>query len=227
MIEAVRLGVVGRGGILWDGLDFTIGEGEVRLVTGPPSSGKSVLLKVLSAGLRPHAGEVLVGGRSLYRNGRAVAAAFRAETSVVAERFPAAEGRTVSDLFRLSALSASRLSAAEWKRREEELLALVGLPSAGPWGLATLSTSERARVALAVELLHGPRYLFADGLLGNAGGEWEDILAGLFRALAREGKTVVAMERVPPPRLAPAALTGVDVGPFRFYRCETGGAVPR
>lgn len=227
MIEAVRLGVVGRSGILWDGLDFTIAEGEIRVLTGPPASGKTVLLRVLSGGLRPHAGEVLVGGRSLYRGGRAEAAAFRATVGIVAERFPAGEGRTVSDLFRLSALSAAGLPAAEWKRREKELLELVGLPAAHDWDLATLSASERARAALAVELLHGPKYLFADGLLANAGTEWADMLAGLFRALAREGTTVIAVERSRPARLVPEGQAAERVGPFSMYRIEPGGQAAR
>lgn len=224
MIETVRLGVRGRRGILWDGLDFAAGEGEILVIAGPPSCGKSVLMAVLSGRMRPHAGEVLVGGRSLYREGEKQILAFRAAAGVVEENFLWPPGRTVRDIFRLSALAGRFLPPAELRAREEELLALVGLPEAAPWEIRALSLSERARVALAVELLHGPRYLFVDALFDRAGAPWEEALSGLLRALAKEGATVVAAERRPPARLVSASAEGDRAGPFCLFRWKAAGS---
>ncbi len=237
MIEAFRLGALGRSGTLWEGVDLSFGDGDVWLVAGPPSCGKSVLLRILRGDRRPEAGDVVVGGASLVRGGRD-AAAFRASAALVPESFPQADlaaprtgaPRTVGDLFRLSAIAAG-IPGAERKRREEELLALVGLSDApadadGPapggaqtWELASLSLSERARVALAAELLRNPKYLFADALVANAGREWSDRLGVLFRALAREGRTIVLAERAVPDRWQ-VVRTGdrAASGPFTFYR---------
>src|SRR5512143_3684065 len=140
MIEAFRLGARGWSGTLWDGVDLSFGDGDVWLVSGPPSCGKSLLLRILRGDRRPDAGDVVVGGESLVRGARDAAASFRASAGLVPESFPSAgfakpragTARTVGDLFRLSALVAGAIPATERKRREEELLALVGLSAPAP-----------------------------------------------------------------------------------------------
>ena len=74
MIEGFRVGVSGRAGTLWEGVDLSFGDGDVWLVCGPPSCGKSVLLRVLRGDRRPDAGDVVVGGESLVRGSRGAAA---------------------------------------------------------------------------------------------------------------------------------------------------------
>lgn len=250
MIEAFRLGALGRNGTLWDGVDLSFGDGEVWLVSGPPSCGKSVLLRILRGDRRPDAGDVVVGGESLVRGGRNAGASFRASAGLVPESFPSGgfagagpgAARTVGDLFRLSAIIAGAIPAKERKRREEELLTLVGLsepardseagtpPSgrADAWALSSLSLSERARVALAAELMRSPKYLFADMLVANAGRDWSDMLGALFRALAREGRTIVLAERAIPDRWQ-VSRTGDSAasGPFSFYRVGAPAHEPK
>lgn len=250
MIEGFRLGAFGRSGMLWDGVDLSFGDGEVWLVAGPPSCGKTRLLRVLRGERRPDAGDVVVGGESIVRGSRAAAAAHRASSGLVPESFPSGDPPdprmgapgTVGDLFRLSALAAGAIPAKERMRREEELLALVGLadpgrdPGAGTspsddpraWELSSLSLSERARVALAAELLRNPKYLFADALVANAGGEWTDRLGALFRALGREGRTIVLAERTVPERWQVSkAGDPAASGPFSFYRFGTPAPEPK
>ncbi len=251
MIEAFRLGALGRNGTLWDGVDLSFGDGEVWLVSGPPSCGKSILLRILRGDRRPDAGDVVVGGESLVRGARDAAASFRASAGLVPELFPSVDftepragtARTVGDLFRLSAIAAGAIPAKERKRREEELLALVGLSDPGPgadagtprsggaahaWELSSLSLSERARVALAAELLRNPKYLFADMLVANAGKGWSDTLGALFRALAREGRTIILAERAVPDRWQVArAGDPAASGPFSFHRVGAPAPEPK
>lgn len=219
MIEAVRLGAASGDGALWEDLDLVFADGEAWIVTGPPSCGKTVLLRILRGAWRPDTGEVLVGGKSLYRDGRKVMEEFRAAAAFVPERPPVRAGKTIADLFRLSALLCP-IPEKERRDRETDLLALIDLPGARDRDLATFSTSEIARIALAAELLRSPRYLFADGILASAGGDWTERLASLFRALAREGKTVVLSERTVPELLAAGAPGGTVRGPFRLHRIE-------
>ncbi len=222
MIEAFRLGFVSRNGTLWDGLDLAVGEGDVLVVTGPPGCGKTSLLRILRGVHRPDAGDVVAGGQSLYRGGAATA--FRAISGFVPESPPAWAGRTVHDVFLLSAAAGTGVPEGESDERESGLLAMMGLADARGWEIATLSASERARVALAAELFRGPRYLFADMLLANAGREWTDRLRALFRALAREERTIVLAEReLPESWRGRAGAEGEAKGPFLLYRIPAGG----
>lgn len=205
-------------------MDLAFDDGEVCVVTGPPASGKTLLLRILRGDRRPDAGDVVVGGESLYRGDGAATRAFLASSGVVPESFHAGGGHAVRDLFRLSSVAGAGISSKERREREEELLALMGIGGARDAALSSLSLSERARVSLAVELFRGPKVLFADMLLHNAGREWTDMLGGLFRALAREGKTILLAERTIPDRWRYAGGgDGIAKGPFRLFRFGAKG----
>ena len=218
MIEAFRLGILARGATLWDGVDLAFDDGSVSVIVAPPSSGKTALLSVLRGQRRPDAGDVVVGGASLFRAPGATVRSYRASCAHVAERFADPAGRTVEDLFRLSALAGGGMREENRRERQERLLSMVGLPEARGWDLSTLSASERVRAALAAELLRGPRFLFADGIVAAAGSPFREMLAGLFRALAREGNTIVIAERQLPERWLAAAGEATAAGPFRVHR---------
>lgn len=219
MIEAFRLGVFTRGAILWDGLDFAFGDGEAWMIAGPPSSGKTVLLSILRGERRPDAGDVVVAGESLFRGDAGAARAYRSSCGFVPEQPPADARLTVRDLFRRSALAGPLgIRGTEAKERSERLLSMVSLPGTFDRRFGDLSASERARVCLAAELLRGPKVLYCDGVVAAAGAPFREMLRGLFRALAREGNTVVLAERSVPERWVQGVGEGTGVGPFRFFR---------
>jgi ABC-type multidrug transport system ATPase subunit len=224
MIEGFRLGVFSRGTTLWDGLDFAFGDAAAWFITGPPSSGKTLLLSILRGARRPDAGDVVVSGESLYRGSAAFARAWRASCGHVPEQTVADERLTVGDLFRRSALAGGGVRESDRKERADRLLEMVGLTGALEWRIAELSISEQVRACLAAELLRGPKVLFCDGVVAAAGIPWREMLWGLFRALAREGNTVVLAERRIPERWALAAGDPEPVGPFRVYRLPVPAA---
>jgi ABC-type multidrug transport system ATPase subunit len=225
MIEAFRIGAVSRDRTLWEGVDLAAGPGEMLVVAGPPACGKTLLMQVLRGERRPDAGDVVVDGESLFRGSPEHNRRFRASSGVVPESFPAEPGKTLEELFLLSSLALGGLTDKERKGRTADLLALVGLPGAENVEVSFLSSSERARAALAVELFRSPRYLFLDMLLANAGREWTDRMGALLRALAREEKTILMMERrLPDEWQAQKAPSPLSAGPFTLYRV---GAAPR
>jgi ABC-type multidrug transport system ATPase subunit len=223
MIEGFRLGVYSRGTTLWDGLDFAFGDAAAWFVAGPPSSGKTLLLSILRGERRPDAGDVLVSGESLYRGNAALARAWRASCGHVPEHAVAGAPPTVGDLFRRSALAGSGVRESLRKERTDRLLDMVGLRGALGWRVAELSISERVRASLAAELLRGPKILFCDSVVAGAGIQYREMLWGLFRALAREGNTVILAERTIPERWALASGDAAPVGPFRVYRLPVPG----
>lgn len=218
MIEAFRLGVFSRGATLWDGLDFAFGDAAAWVVVGPPSSGKTLLLSILRGDRRPDAGDVVVSGESLFRGNAALARSYRASCGHVPEQTITDARLTVGDLFRRSALVGFGVRESERKDRSDRLLAMVGVPGAWGWRIAEMSTSERVRTCLATELFRGPKVLFCDGAVAASGVPYREMLWGLFRALAREGNTVVLAERTIPEGWAVASGAGLPVGPFRVYR---------
>jgi len=220
MIEAFRLGIYSRGATLWDGVDLAFESGSVGVISGPASSGKTILLSVLRGERQPDAGDVVVSGESLYRGNAAAARSFRASCGHVPDRFADPAGQTVGDLFRLSALAGGGMKESERRERSDRLLAMLGLEGAQDWTLRSLSTSERVRAALAAELLRGPRFLFADCVVETAGTPFREMLGGLFRALAREGNTIVLAERRLPERWEAIAGEAKAAGPFRVYRLQ-------
>jgi len=235
MIEAFNLRARARGVTLFEDLTLAFGEGEAWIVSGPPSCGKSLLLRILSGDRKPDSGDVVSGGESLYGKNAEALHRFRLQSAFVPESLPAT-GQTPDELFHLSALSAGDISRKERDRREEELLALLGVAGTGSVPLSRLSVSERARVSLGAELLRGPKVLFLDMILSNAGKDWIDSLLGLFRALAREGRTIVMMERELPERWRGVAESGValasdprirEAGPFRLFGLVGGSGIPR
>src|SRR4030067_70623 len=156
MIEAFRVGAVSRGKTLWEGLDLALGDGEIWVVAGPPSCGKTVLMNILRGERRPDLGDVVVGGESVYKGSPEHNRRFRAASGVVPESLPASAGRPVEDMFRLSALAAGEVPAAERKRRTEELLSLVGLPGAEEAGGLSPAGPGRGGGALAVGAFLSP-----------------------------------------------------------------------
>ncbi len=175
----------------------------------------------------PDAGDVLVSGESLYRGNAALARAWRASCGYIPEQTVADERLTVGDLFRRSALAGGGGRETERKERTDRLLEMVGLRGTSAWRISELSISERVRACLAAELLRGPKVLFCDGLVAGAGVPSWEMLWGLFRALAREGNTVILAERRIPERWALAAGDPEPVGPFRVYRLPGPAAEPK
>jgi ABC-type multidrug transport system ATPase subunit len=224
MIEAFHVGAVSRGETLWEGLNLAAGEGDMWIVTGPPSCGKTLLLHILRGERRPDSGDVHVAGESLYRGSPEHNRRFRASSGVVPESLSAGQGRAVVDLFRLSAFAAGGVSTEEIHVRVSALLPLVGLSGAEDVEVSSLSVSEQARIALAVELFRSPRYLFLDRLLENAGEEWADRLGALLCALAGEDRTILMMERRLPANWQTAKIhSPLSSGPFSLYRLGSPG----
>ncbi len=222
MLELFRIGMIGRAGTLFDGFDAAFRDGDVWAVTGPPSSGKSRLLGVLHGEGKPDAGDVMLDGVPLYRGTSESVPRFRRVSGIVGEALDVGT-HTVGDLFRLASLAAGDVPESERKAREAALLSMVGLPGSAGFVFRSLSLSEQARAALAIELFRGPRVLLLDAPIARIGKEWTEMLSALFRALAREGRIIVFAERELPPLFPMKPVTeGTRCGPFLLTQLMAG-----
>ncbi|WOP18889.1 ABC transporter ATP-binding protein [Raineyella sp. LH-20] len=147
----------GRGAVL-RGVDLTVAEGTTTAVLGGSGSGKTTLLRIIAGFLRPDAGQVVIGGRTVAGPG----------VWVPPERRGIGYVRQEGGLFPHLTVAGNIAFGLPWPRRRHrnrvlELLDLVGLPA----DLAErrpdqLSGGQQQRVALARALAPRPGLVLLD-----------------------------------------------------------------
>ncbi len=138
-----------------DGIDLSVGRGEVFGLLGANGAGKTTLMKILLGLASPTAGSVSLRGR----DPRKVAARARVGYLPEGHRFPAyLTGWSALRLFgRLAGVA-----EADLERRIPTLLETVGLADRGDDRIGRYSKGMTQRLGLAVALVDEPEVLFLD-----------------------------------------------------------------
>ncbi|MBM4147887.1 MAG: ABC transporter ATP-binding protein [Lentisphaerae bacterium] len=174
------------------GVTLDIVPGERAAIVGPSGSGKSTLLNMLSGIDRPTSGRVLFKGREP-ASGREWAAIRARQIGFVFQDFSLLPVFSAAENVQIPMFGVVR-SAAERKRRAEDLLRRVGLGGRMTHKPSELSGGERQRVAIARSLANSPALILADEPTGNldsrTSGEILDLLDEI-RAEARAALVIV------------------------------------
>lgn len=165
-------------------ISFDIKKGEVFGMLGPNGSGKSTTIKMMLGLLHPTSGNLRVLGRTPHDVKAKARVGYLAEESYLYPYLTADE--TLHFFGRLF-----NLSAAERKKRIEELLDMIGLQHARKRVVGEFSKGMARRIGLAQALINDPDLIILDEPTSGLDPLGCRQVKDLIRALARRGKTVL------------------------------------
>lgn len=167
--------------------------GELTVIVGPSGSGKSTLLHALAGIVLPQQGEVTYGATVVNQLREPQRDAWRLKyCGMVFQDFRLIdELDAVGNTLLPAQFQNVRLPNGLRARAEALLAGFEVSRRGGP--VARLSRGEQQRVALARALLLDPALILADEPTASLDAENGQRIAMAFKALAREGKTVVVV----------------------------------
>jgi ABC-2 type transport system ATP-binding protein len=167
------------------GVDLTVGEGEIFGFLGPNGAGKTTTLRMLATLLPPDGGEATVAGADL----RTQPGEVRKRIGYVAQGGSTWDDSTAREELVLQARLYG-LSKVEAHRRTAQALDAFQLAEYADRRCKTYSGGQRRRVDIALGIIHGPKIVFLDepttGLDPQSRAHmWDEV-----RRLRAEGMTV-------------------------------------
>jgi drug efflux transport system ATP-binding protein len=140
-----------------DGLDLTIGRGEVFGLLGPNGSGKTTTIRMLCGLMRPTSGSATVVGHDVVAEPEQV----RRMIGYMSQKYGLYDDLTVAENIRFYA-SVYGVRGRAGAERLEELLHELGLDARRDQLAGELSGGWKQRLALACATAHRPAMLFLD-----------------------------------------------------------------
>ena len=135
-----------------DGVDLTVGRGEVLALLGPNGAGKTTMVEILEGHRKADSGQISVLGYDPGKRERG----FRERIGIVLQEAgldPTIKVREAIELYG---------AAYPSPRPAQELLEIVGLGDRGEYRAADLSGGQRRRLDLALGLVGDPDLIFLD-----------------------------------------------------------------
>lgn len=173
------------------GLNMSVGKGEMMAIIGNSGSGKSTLMNILGGLDRPSAGQVRVGDWDLLKISDDQLVEYKRKT--VGFIWQNNARNLLPYLTALENVEMPMMLSSNYDRSyAKQLLEWVGLKDRMFNKLQQLSGGEQQRVAIAISLANRPSLLLADEPTGSVDSQTSDIIMDIFRRLSKElGVTVV------------------------------------
>ncbi|MCX6359664.1 MAG: ABC transporter ATP-binding protein [Armatimonadetes bacterium] len=140
-----------------DGLDLTVGAGQIYGLLGPDGAGKTTTMRMLTAIMPPTSGTAAILGHDVMREPEAI----KARIGYMSQRFSLYGDLTVEENLVFSA-DLFQVPSAERAERTARLLRAARLEGCLGRRAQDLSGGMKQKLALACALIHKPRVLFLD-----------------------------------------------------------------
>ena len=171
-------------------IDFSLGVGDFRFLTGPSGAGKTSFLKLIYLALQPTRGRLTMFGEDVTDAPRDALPALRRRIGVVFQEFRLIDHLTAFENVALP-MRVTGVNQNQYREDVRELLNWVGLGSRIDALPETLSGGEKQRVALARALVSKPDLILADEPTGNVDPVMGEKIMKLFIELNKLGAAVV------------------------------------
>lgn len=174
------------------GVDTYIRPGECVCVIGPSGSGKSTFLRCLNLLEEPTAGQIIIDGEDILKEGCDVDA-LRLKVGMVFQHFNLFPHLTILDNLVLAPVKLKLMKEDEAAQKAMELLKRVGVDDKAQAYPAMLSGGQKQRVAIARALTLSPKVMLFDEPTSALDPEMVGEVLEVMKQLAGEGMTMVVV----------------------------------
>ncbi len=208
----------GENTVIYD-LNMNINAGELVYITGRVGSGKTSIIRTITAENRLLKGEGSVCGFDLRKLRNRDIPKLRRCLGVVFQDFKLLQDRSVWENLDFV------LKATGWKDRRktderiDEVLDAVGMTTKAHKMPHQLSGGEQQRIAIARAILNAPKLILADEPTGNLDSETAEGILSLLEKLGKEQGTAIIM--------VTHDLSIVERRPGRVFVCENESCTER
>lgn len=193
------------------GLNMDIMPGDFVYIVGKVGSGKTSIIRTITAENKLLKGEGTACGYELSRIRSKDIPFLRRSMGVIFQDFQLLQDRTVQDNLEFVLRSTGWKDSRSMDARIMEVLEAVGMETKAHKHPHQLSGGEQQRIAIARALLNKPSVILADEPTGNLDGETADEILQLLVQLNKEGTAIVMVTH---------NRTIFEKYPGRVFACE-------
>ena len=204
--------------VIYD-LRMVVGKGDFVYITGRVGSGKTSIIKTITAENEVCGGVAQVCGFNLVRIRRRDIPRLRRHLGVIFQDFRLLSEMSVEDNLEFVLKATGWKNAREREARIGEVLRSVGMQDKSHRMPHQLSGGEQQRVSIARALLNSPDIILADEPTGHLDRETADSIMELFTRINREQGTAVVM--------VTHDSSLLERFPGKIFVCENESCLPR